>query len=67
MRVVTGSRQILRISLTSMERDFEAGMIYLEKRLMRHIPKSSVRLNRDLTIELAVGSCVGHQFSNRGT
>ena len=67
MREVLGSRQVLGISLTSMERDFETGNIYSEKRLVRHIPKSSVHLNRDLTIELAVGSRFGHQFSNRGT
>ena len=66
MHIAIGSRQILRVSLASMERDFETGIIYLKKRLIRHIPKSSVRLIRDLTIGFAVWSCSGHQFLKMG-
>ena len=66
MHIAKGSRQILRVSLASMERDFEIGIIYLEKRLIRQIPKSSARLFRDLTIGFAFCSCSGHQFSNIG-
>ena len=74
MHIAKGSRQILRVSLTSMERVSETGIISQEETHEKY-PKikctfdqrPSVRLIRDLTIGFAFWSCSGHQFFIMGT